>query len=140
MATRIMACTKARSAEAEDVAVLMSELAKALQQYPPPVAQHATERIIETFKFRPTPAEIHELGKARAGELRAAAIVAERVIAERERRSAARRAAMDEQEETERAIAEGRPTPAERRKQQADAARDLMRGIAAKPDPLRRYQ
>lgn len=128
MATRIVSCTVARKTEAEDTAVIIAELARALCQYPADVARHACDRIVETHRFRPPPADVHDIAKERLTQLRCAMTMAERVIAERERRSAMRRAAAEEAEEEARAIAEGRETPAARRARVAQEARDLIRG------------
>lgn len=134
MATRIMACTKARPTEAADTGLIVAEIAKALCSYPPAVASHATEHIIATFPFRPTPAEIHTAAKARAQDLRIAAAVAERVIKAREHRSEQRRLAQAEAEEDARAIAEGRETAAQRRARVAAEARGVIDKIRAAPD------
>lgn len=134
LAGRIVGCTAARKTEAEDTALVMSELAKAFNRYPPPVARHVAEHVIETYKFRPTPAEIHEAAKARITDLRVAAAVAEKVIKAREHRSEERRARLQEQEDEARAIAEGRETPKERRARVAAAARTVIEQIRGAPD------
>ncbi len=133
-ATRIAGCTVARNSEADDTSLVISELTKAFCRYPPAIARHVAEHVIETYKFRPTPAEIHEAAKARITDLRVAAAVAEKVIKAREHRSEERRVRLQEQEEERLAIAEGRETPKERRARVAADARAVIEQIRGAPD------
>lgn len=139
LAGRIVGCMAARKTEAEDTALVMSELAKAFNRYPPPIARQVAEHVIETYKFRPAPSEIHDAAKARITDLRVAAGVAEKVIKAREHRSEERRARLQEQEEEARAIAEGRETPSQRRARIAAEARTVIEQIRGAPDIHQRH-
>lgn len=138
MATRIIGCTTARKTEADDSALVLSEIAKSLSRYPPAIASHVTEHVLETMRFRPTPAEIHEAAKARITDLRIAAAMAEKVIKAHQHMSALRRETMAEREEEARAIAEGRETPSQRRARAAAAAREVIEKIRAAPEVQKR--
>ena len=79
-ATRLAAVLPAARADTTTIALAISELGKAFAAYPPAVAQYTADRLMEICRFRPVPAEVHDVAKRRTVDLRIAEAMAERVL------------------------------------------------------------
>ncbi len=130
LATKLAAVLPAAKADGLDRAVAMKELAKAFADQPPAVALFTCDHMLATCRFRPVPAEVRAVAAARRAVLAVAAGVAERVMEARARARREREQRDEEAREEAAAIAEGRETPAERRKRVADEVRALMRAVS----------
>lgn len=128
-ATRLAAVLPAARADTTTIALAISELGKAFAAYPPAVAQYTADRLMEICRFRPVPAEVHDVAKRRTVDLRIAEAMAERVLEARAAAAEERARRAAEECEEAAARAEGRETPSERRRRVAEETMAMFRGI-----------